>query len=110
MENLFYGREGLHYFLHFFFPYFVARIFFKNNWRNAYLIMVATMLVDVDHIFADPIFDPNRASIGFHPLHRYPMVALYFLGTIFLKGKYRIISLGLSLHMITDFQDYYAWQ
>ena len=27
-----------------------------------------TMMVDLDHLIADPIFDPQRC-IGFHPLH-----------------------------------------
>lgn len=110
MEQLFYLRESVHYFLHFIFPYFIAIIFFRENWRRAYLLMLATMLVDADHLLANPIFDPNRGSVGFHVLHTYPMVLLYFLGTLFLKGKYRIVSLGLFLHMLTDFQDYYLWK
>lgn len=110
IENIFYLREIVHYFLHLIFPVIVARIFFKNNWRKTYLLLLATMLVDIDHLWAVPIFDPNRGSIGFHTFHTYPMVALYFLGAIFLKGNYRIIALGLVLHMITDFQDFYLWK
>ncbi|AYO56734.1 hypothetical protein CO230_00420 [Chryseobacterium sp. 6424] len=110
MEQLFYLRESVHYFLHFIFPYFIASIFFRENWRRAYLLMLGTMLVDADHLLANPIFDPNRGSVGFHVLHTYPMVLLYFLGTLFLKGKYRIVSLGLFLHMLTDFQNYYLWK
>ena len=103
-------KELVHYFLHFIFPLFIALIFFKNNWKKAYLLMLATMLVDLDHLLATPIFDPRRGSIGFHLLHSYAFVALYFLGTIFLKGNYRIIAVGLLFHMITDFQDYYFWK
>ncbi|MBH1958747.1 DUF6122 family protein [Chryseobacterium sp. HSC-36S06] len=110
MSEIFYAREIFHYFLHFIFPFFIAKVFFKDHWRKAYLIMIATMAVDIDHIFADPIFDPNRASIGFHPLHTYPAIAVYFLGTVFFKGYYKIASVGLLFHMFTDFQDYYFWQ
>lgn len=110
MESTFYLREIFHYFLHFVFPLLIAKVFFKENWQKAYLLMLATMIVDVDHIFANPVFDPNRSSVGFHILHRYPMVLLYFLGTVFLKGNYRIIAVGLLFHMITDFQDYYLWK
>lgn len=110
MESTFYLREIFHYFLHFVFPLLIAKFFFKENWQKAYLLMLATMIVDVDHIFANPVFDPNRSSVGFHILHRYPMVLLYFLGTVFLKGNYRIIAVGLLFHMITDFQDYYLWK
>ncbi|MBU8883816.1 hypothetical protein KSK37_12035 [Kaistella sp. DKR-2] len=110
MESTFYLREIFHYFLHFVFPLLIAKVFFKENWQKAYLLMLATMIVDVDHILANPVFDPNRSSVGFHILHRYPMVLLYFLGTVFLKGNYRIIAVGLLFHMITDFQDYYLWK
>lgn len=110
MENHFYIREIVHYFLHFVFPLVVAKIFYRNNWQKAYLLMLATMLVDLDHIFANPVFDPTRSSVGFHPLHSYPAVALYFLGFLFLKGHYKIIALGLTMHMFTDFQDFYLWR
>ena len=30
-------------------------------------------------LVADPLYDPNRCSIGFHPLHTAPAVALYVL-------------------------------
>ena len=110
IENLFYVREIIHYFLHLVFPIIIAKIFFKNNWKHAYFLLLATMLVDLDHVFANPIFDPNRNSVGFHLLHSYPMIALYFLGSIFLKGSYKIIAVGLLFHMFTDLQDFYLWR
>lgn len=102
-------REIAHYFLHLVFPVFIALIFFRKNWKKAYLMMLATMLVDLDHIFADPLFDPDRNSIGFHPLHTYPMIALYALSIILQKG-YKIVAVGLLFHMLTDFQDFYFWK
>ncbi len=68
------------------------------------------MLVDADHLLATPVFDSHRCSIGFHPLHSYPMIVLYLLGVIFLKGNYKIMAIGLVLHMLTDFQDFYFWK
>ena len=68
------------------------------------------MLVDLDHLLATPIFDPNRCSIGFHPLHSYYAIIIYLLGLFFLKGKYRIIAIGLLFHMFTDWQDCYLWR
>ncbi len=65
--------------------------------------MIATMLVDLDHLLATPIFEPGRCSIGFHPLHSYPAIAVYFL-LLFLP-KLRIIAVGLLFHMLTDWQD-----
>ena len=98
-----------HYFLHLIFPVFIALVFYKENWKKAYFIMLATMLVDVDHLLATPIFQEGRSSIGFHPLHTYPMIFLYFLGVLFLRGNYKIIAIGLLFHMFTDFQDFYFW-
>ncbi len=37
------------------------------------------MLVDIDHLLATPVYDPNRCSIGFHPLHGFYPIALYVL-------------------------------
>ena len=61
------------------------------------------MLVDLDHLLANPIFDPNRCSIGFHPLHSYIAIGIYFLG-LFIK-KTRVISIGLLVHMFADWLD-----
>ncbi|WHF53142.1 DUF6122 family protein [Chryseobacterium gotjawalense] len=110
MENIFYIREIIHYSMHFIVPVFIAKIFFKNNWKHAYFLLLATMIVDLDHVFANPLFDPNRNSIGYHPLHSYWAIAVYFLGSLFLKGNYRIIAIGLLFHMFTDFQDYWLWK
>lgn len=110
MELFYYLREGTHYFLHLLFPGLLAVLFWRKKWNRAWLIMLGTMLVDLDHIFADPLFDPDRNSINFHPLHTYPMIALYFLGSVFLKGNWRIGAIGLLLHMATDFQDFYFWK
>jgi hypothetical protein len=94
-----------HIVLHFLVPLVVALLFFKDRWLKVWLILCATMLVDIDHLLADPIYDPNRCSIGFHPLHTYPMVALYFV--LLLVPKVRIIALGLVIHMILDYIDCY---
>jgi hypothetical protein len=93
----------LHYGLHFLFPALIAWAFFRNEWKKAYLIMLATMLVDLDHLLANPIFDPNRCSIGFHFLHSYYAILIYF--TLLLFPKSRIVAIGLLLHMLTDYLD-----
>ena len=90
----------IHIVLHFLIPAFVARIFFPRHWVNAYLIMVATMLVDLDHLIASPIYNPDRCSIGFHPLHQPWFVALYFL--LCFVPKTRLIGIGLIIHMGLD--------
>jgi len=62
--------------------------------------MAATILIDVDHLFASPIYDPGRCSIGFHPMHRIWFMAVYaFLCFV---PKTRIIGIGLVIHMALD--------
>ncbi len=93
----------LHIFLHFLVPALIATIFFRAQWRHAYLLMMATMLVDLDHLSANPIYDPSRCSIGFHPLHQPGFIALYFV--LCLVPKTRLIGIGLVLHMMLDSLD-----
>jgi len=61
------------------------------------------MLVDLDHLLANPIFDPNRCSIGFHPLHSYYAIGVYVV--ILLIPKLRVIAIGMLIHMGLDYLD-----
>ena len=98
-------RTLVHYSLHFLVPLVIALIFLNEEWKVVYLIMLLTMLVDVDHLLTRPIFDPNRCSIGFHPLHSYPAITVYFL-LLFVPNFYvQVTAIGLLLHMFTDWQD-----
>lgn len=90
----------LHYSLHFLAPGLIAWLFYRAQWRRVWLILLATMLVDLDHLFATPIFDPNRCSIGFHPLHTIPTMGVYAVMLVF--PKTRIVGIGLLLHMVAD--------
>lgn len=108
-------RSITHYGLHFVAPVLLALFFGKERRLKAYLVMLATMLVDADHLLADPIFDPNRMSIGFHPLHSYVAIGIYlvlcFLPYEKLRWPWwlRAVGIGLVFHMITDWQDYALW-
>lgn len=102
-EFLQFLQPTIHYSLHFLFPAALAYLLFRKEWKRAYLIMLATMVVDLDHLLADPIFEPNRCSIGFHILHSYYAIAVYF-GMVFIRPL-RIIAIGLLFHMLTDYQD-----
>ncbi|WP_316842022.1 DUF6122 family protein [Pedobacter gandavensis] len=96
-------KSVLHYGMHFLMPGLIAYAFFRKEWKKAWLIMIATMLVDADHLLATPIFDPGRCSVGYHPLHSYNAIAVYFVLLFF--PKTRIIAVGLIFHMFTDWQD-----
>jgi hypothetical protein len=53
-------RHTIHYSLHFLFPFLIAYFLFKKNWKLAGMLMASTILIDLDHLLASPIFDPNR--------------------------------------------------
>ncbi len=89
-----------HIALHFLVPITLAAIFFRKRCMFAYLIMVATMLVDLDHLFAVPIYDPSRCSIGYHPLHQPEFILLYLV--LCFIPKTRLVGLGLVIHMLLD--------
>lgn len=110
----------IHIVLHFILPLLVAFAFYRSRWGNAALIMIATMLVDADHLLATPIYDPARCSIGFHPLHTIPAILIYavmFALPLVLSRKaedhslhptarvLHLIGLGLLIHMALDWID-----
>jgi len=95
----------LHLSWHLVVPLVVVGLFFKKDWKMAYFIMLSTMLVDLDHLLANPIYDPNRCSIGFHPLHQPWFIAFYFILSFY--PKTRFIGIGLVIHMVLDAIDCY---
>lgn len=89
-----------HLVLHLLVPALVAVLFFPRRWKIAWLVMVATMAVDLDHLLATPIYDPGRCSIGFHPLHQLLPIGVY--AAICFIPKLRYIGIGLIIHMALD--------
>jgi len=96
-------RHIIHYGIHFLIPILIAVFFFKDNRIKVALILLAGIMIDVDHLWAEPLFDPNRCSIGFHPLHSYWAIMGYCMLPFF-KAT-RIIGLALIIHIIADSVD-----
>lgn len=97
-------RFFLHYGIHFLVPIAIGLLFFKKEKRLFVIILLlGAIVIDVDHLIASPIFDPNRCSINFHPLHSYWAMAIYS-SLLFFK-KTRIIGLALMLHILADAVD-----
>jgi hypothetical protein len=96
-------RFFIHYGIHFLVPIAIGFYFFKGNRLKATLILLAGILIDVDHLLADPLFDPNRCSIPFHPLHGYWAIAVYIL--LLFPKKTRIIGIALLVHILADTAD-----
>ncbi|WP_196956766.1 DUF6122 family protein [Hymenobacter guriensis] len=101
--KLFSAQTLVHYSLHFLFPAVLALVFFPGMWPAAYLLMLATMLMDVDHLLAKPLFDPLRCSIGYHPLHSFYAIPVYAL--LLLVPAMQPVAVGLLFHLFTDTVD-----
>ena len=96
-------RPVFHLLLHIIIPGFVARYAFGKRWKRVWILMVVTMIVDLDHLIADPVYDPARCGIGFHPLHSYLAIIFYLVLTA--AAKTRVVGLGLLIHMALDALD-----
>lgn len=96
-------RFLLHYGIHFIVPIIIALYFFKDQWLKIAIILLLGIVIDIDHVMANPIFDPTRCSINFHPLHTYWAIAIYL--ALLLFRKTRIVGLALVIHIIADCVD-----
>lgn len=92
-----------HYGIHFLVPVAIGYFGFPKKRILAITILLAGILIDIDHLWAEPFFDPNRCSIGFHFLHSYWAIGLYTLLLCFKKT--RIFGLALMLHILADLVD-----
>ena len=93
----------VHIFLHLLVPGVVALLGYQPNWRRAWLLLGAGLGLDADHVLATPMFDPNRCSIGFHPLHTYWAIGLY--AVLLLPRGTRVWAVGFLLHMVLDYAE-----
>ena len=90
----------LHIAFHFIAPLIISLLFFKADWIKAYGIMMLAFVVDLDHLFATPIYDPLRCSINFHPAHLLLIQPFYI--ALCLPKATRFIGIGLCIHMLLD--------
>ncbi|MFW6370039.1 MAG: DUF6122 family protein [Bacteroidota bacterium] len=96
-------RTLIHYGMHLLAPAGIALIISRKKWLMVYLIFLGAMLIDLDHLLASPIFDPERCSIGFHPLHSHIAIGAYAILSVI--PKTRIIGMALLWHVLTDAVD-----
>src|SRR5690606_5267486 len=91
---------AFHMFLHVAVPVLVAAIFYRKHFSSSALNMLGGIVIDVDHLFATPILDPGRCSVGFHLLHSYWLIPVYV--ALALHPRSRLAGLGLVIHIILD--------
>ena len=99
-------RFLIHMIMHFAVPAALARAVGKDGWRTRCWQALSAMVIDIDHLLADPILDPNRCSVGFHPLHTEWAATLYAVLT--LVPATRWFGIGLIIHLLLDSLDC-AW-
>jgi hypothetical protein len=83
-------------------PFLIARLIWKKDWLSMGAIMMATILIDLDHIFANPIFSSDRCSLGSHPLHTILAALCYCMMLFFSSSKLKAIGIGCLWHLCTD--------
>jgi hypothetical protein len=128
------NRALIHLFLHVLLPLIVAYLYVlirtsiepQLSFAAVFLLLMATMAVDVDHLLATPIYSPGRCSIWFHPLHTFWPMVIYGLMAVWplviklvavkratqvkapVNKTHMIIGIlgaGLVIHMILDWID-----
>ena len=96
-------RAILHLVLHAAVPALVAWLFCRDRFGKAWMLMLLGWVIDLDHLLADPIYAPDRCSIGFHPLHTAPAIVAY--GALTLPRRTRLFAIGLLIHVALDALD-----
>jgi len=103
-----------HLLLHFIIPLLIARVFIHHfsvdfavftkiktpKFIVIWALMMLTILIDLDHLLATPIYQIDRCSIGFHPLHTLLPILFYF--SLCIPKKIRLFGVGLIIHMLLD--------
>ncbi|PIU21928.1 MAG: hypothetical protein COT14_03895 [Candidatus Diapherotrites archaeon CG08_land_8_20_14_0_20_30_16] len=79
--------------------------FLKNKlvllWLS--LVVFGSNIIDIDHLLANPIYDPNRCGINFHPLHSWYFMPVWVLGMLFRNKYIRYFCLAVLLHLWLDY-------
>lgn len=96
---------ALHYGGHWLVPFLIARVLWAKNWLRAGLVVASANLIDLDHLLADPMFDPDRCSIGFHPLHGWFAAGAYCAMLLVPKWWVRAFAVGALWHLAVDLGD-----
>jgi len=88
---------------HLILPIALAYVAYNPTWKKTSSFLLSTNLVDVDHLLADPLYDSDRCSIGYHFLHSIPAIGVYS-SMLFNKNTQKI-GVGLLTHMALDYID-----
>lgn len=99
-------RPGVHLGLHVLVPLTVAWVAYRTRWRTVVLWLWAGWLIDVDHLWATPIYVADRCSIGYHALHSSAAMVVY--AALLFWPRTRLFAIGVWIHLALDALDC-AW-
>ena len=97
------SHQITHFSGHLILPIALAYVSYAPTWEKTSTILLSTNFVDIDHLIADPIYDTDRCSIGYHPLHSIPAIGVY--SGMLLNRTTQKIGIGLLTHMAVDYID-----
>jgi hypothetical protein len=72
----------------------------KSQFQYYFSLIALGNIIDIDHLLADPIYNPARCSITTHPLHRW--FAWPFEAFLFFFKKTVFIGVGIIEHLLLD--------
>ncbi len=80
----------------------IAALIWRADWKRTGLVMASANVIDIDHLWAQPIFDPDRCSIGFHALHGWEAALGFAALTLVPRWWARAFGLGALWHLLVD--------
>jgi Family of unknown function (DUF6122) len=95
----------LHYGAHWLAPFLIAWAVNRNVWKRFGAVMAAGNVIDIDHLWAVPIFDPERCSIGFHTFHGWEAGLVYLALLLVPRWWARAFGAGALWHLCVDAGD-----
>jgi len=84
------------------FLYLIEAKYLKRPFKSSRVLLQLLLanLIDLDHLFSTPIYDPLRCSINNHFFHKTWLLPVYALG---LLTRYRYFFLGVLVHLLVDY-------
>jgi len=68
-------------------------------------LIVGSNLIDLDHLFSRPIYDPQRNPFVTHLLHKNWKLVLIISGVLIFVRQVMFLGMGILVHFLLDFID-----
>lgn len=86
-------------------PFALGWLIWRERAWRAGAVIAGANIIDIDHLLAVPIFDPERCSIGFHLLHGWEAALAYIVLLAVPRWWVRAFGLGALWHLVVDAGD-----